>query len=512
MSQTYDQQAVMAHLTDMLEHTIFVQADRQSRFLRFLVEEELGGRGEALNQYAIAMAVFDRDTSFDPLSDAIVRVEARRLRAKLREYYEDADRAAQLEIQLPKGRYRVHFAVREPTPQTAAKAQEPTIAVLAFDNLSSDPNQSYFSDGIAENIMTDLTKVPGLRVLSRHSTFIYKGRAVTCREISEDLGADYVLEGSVSRADSRLRIHAQLIEAATDVHVWAERFDRDSADVFAVQDDVTRQIVLALSGRLAHRSMPCAGALAPRDAEAYDYFLRAKALFYTFTPNGVLEALELLQTAIDREPEHPLMRIGRGRVLLFQFLSGQRLDRSQTLDPALEDARFAVEHASETAMAHGMLGWVLMWHGAIEEALTATQQALALGSGSAEVIRWRALVLASAGRGEDALVMSRRAQDLNPFYMVTDLIASGFAYFALGRYSEALTEAERGLRRAPNFALCRLLQLACLGQLEERDKAEEALLIFRKLRASEHFAEKVTFFNEADALKRFRAGLATAGI
>ena len=188
--------AIRNQLRHMVGCELFRQATQQIRFLEYIVEEELAGRGRKINQYTIALDVFERDESFDPLVDSIVRVEARRLRSKLTEYYADIGKHDPTIIKLPKGRYRiaVEFRRSDDRPQIKLDSDHPSqpaspsinlvphlIAVLPFDNLSNDPNQEYFSDGIAEDVMTDLARVSGIHVISRHSSFVYKGKSVNCR-------------------------------------------------------------------------------------------------------------------------------------------------------------------------------------------------------------------------------------------------------------------------------------------------------------------------------------------
>ena len=240
--------SIREQLDKLLQSNLFDKSGRQSRFLKYIVEEELAGRGSRVSQYGLATDVFDRDATFDPLVDSIVRVEARRLRSKLAEYYLEQGPSDPIVLKLPKGRYRISVLGNshdetwcvQPTTSTtnrvtrstpnfvedtslAEVAEKPTIAVLPFDNLSGDSEQDYFCDGITEDIITDLSKISGLSVISRHSTFVYKGQSLNCREISDDLGANYVLEGSVRRVGDQVRISAQLIDATTDNHLGSCR-------------------------------------------------------------------------------------------------------------------------------------------------------------------------------------------------------------------------------------------------------------------------------------------------
>ena len=292
-----DQKAIREQLVRILNSGPFHQSQRRQRFLEYLVNETLAGRGERLKAYNVALEVFERPETFDPTVDNLVRIEAARLREKLREYYGTEGQSDAIHIDLPKGTYAPLIEFREgeqqvksvskrrmrwqttvpvlalilmlgavgawltrdlwmPAPEGAARRPEgPAIAVLPFANLSDDPKQEYFSDGLTEDLMTELSRASSdLRVLARNTTFQYKGKAVDVPKLGRELGARYVLEGSVRRTDDRLRVMAQLIDTQTGAHVWADRFDREMADIFLVQDEIVSQIVAKIAGELwCHR-------------------------------------------------------------------------------------------------------------------------------------------------------------------------------------------------------------------------------------------------------------------
>ena len=256
-----DQKAIREQLVRILNSGPFHQSQRRQRFLEYLVNETLAGRGEQLKGYNVALEVFDRPETFDPVTDPLVRIEAARLREKLREYYGTEGQSDAIHIDLPKGTYAPLIEFREGEQQVksvskrrmrwqttvpvlavilmlgavgawltrdlwmpARSPEGPTIAVLPFANLSDDPKQEYFSDGLTE----DLSRASrDLRVLARNTTFQYKGKAVDIPKLGRELGARYVLEGSIRRTDDRLRVMAQLIETQTGANVWADRFDRE---------------------------------------------------------------------------------------------------------------------------------------------------------------------------------------------------------------------------------------------------------------------------------------------
>ena len=215
---------VREQLDRILASRGFVQAERIGLFLRYVVEEALAGRGDRLKEYSVAIEVFGRDDSFDPQTSSVVRVEASRLRTKLDEYYREAGVSDSLVIELPRGGYVPIF--RSPQTASAGFSDQPSIAVMPFTNMSTDLEQDYFAAGITEDIITALSRVRQFPVIARNSTFSYKDKAVDIRTVANELGARYVMEGSVRLANNRVRVTAQLINGDTGNHIWADRCDR----------------------------------------------------------------------------------------------------------------------------------------------------------------------------------------------------------------------------------------------------------------------------------------------
>ena len=259
-----DQRAIRDQLGRIVKSVPFRQSQRRQRFLKHIVSETLAGRSDRLTGYNLALQVFGRPETFDPAIDPFVRIEAARLREKLRDYYDDEGQHDAIRIILPKGTYtpQIEFR-REDTPRVdrqnaapthAISSALPSVAVLSFDDLSAQRKFGYLGDGVAEDIITVLSRFPDLAVVARGSSFAYKGKSVDIRQVGRDLGVGYVLEGSVRKDGDKLRIVAQLIDTKSGEHVWAERFDRSGTDPWALQDEITRMIVSALTGRRAHSS------------------------------------------------------------------------------------------------------------------------------------------------------------------------------------------------------------------------------------------------------------------
>ena len=260
-----DQTAVREQLERILHSAPFLQSQRRQRFLEYIVNETLAGRGERLKGYNIALAVFDRPQNFDPAVDPIVRIEAARLRDKLPMNHIETPpplpwwkRGARWQIAVPvlavivalgaAGAWLARDLWAPPTQDELTAAQGPAIAVLPFTNLSGDVKQDYFSDGLTEDILTTLSRARDIRVLARNTTFQYKGKPVDVGKLGRELKARYVLEGSARRSDGRLRVTAQLIDTETGSHIWADRYDREMADIFLVQDEIVNQIVAMTAG------------------------------------------------------------------------------------------------------------------------------------------------------------------------------------------------------------------------------------------------------------------------
>lgn len=500
--------AVGAQLERITESGVFAHADRLSKFLSYTVHATLDPARKSVTQFDIAMDVYDRDDNFDPTTDSLVRVEAGRLRAKLAEYYIDEGKDDPILIELPKGGYEANFEDRNPPKRShgaateppagrrgaawlllaavaialvvlayflavdrssptdfAGRPETPTIAVLPFANLSDDVEQEYFSDGITEDIITDLSILSGLNVIARTSTFTYKDSPFGIRRIGEELGATHILEGSVQRAGDRLRITAQLIDVESESHLWAERYDRDFGDIFDVQDDVTRRIVGALQVALVGTEQERFAVRTTENIEAYDRFLRAKEQFYQFDERSVRVAINLFTAAIERDPGFAEAHAWKARALTYAYLAGFILSTEAALDPALHHARTAVELAPQSPVAHANLAWARRWNMDIDGALASIETAIGLDPNFSEALLWQSLILSSAGRGDDALNAIERSNRLNPNYGVTSIFALGRAHFELGEFDTALGYFDRVIDRSPSFLPTHVFRLAALEKM-----------------------------------------------
>lgn len=349
----------------------------------------------------------------------------------------------------------------------------PSVAVLPFSNLSQDPAQEYFSDGVTEDLITGLSKVSGLFVIARNSVFTYKGRPVKVREVGRDLGVRYVLEGGVQRSGSRVRITAQLVDATTGYHVWAERYDREAGDIFAVQDDVTQQIVRALAVKLSESEKVRLGRPPTGIPEAYDLVLRGHEARRRTTREGNAEARRLFVKALDLDPEYAAAFAGLSWTHLqsWQFL--WTTDRD-SLDRARELAERALALNDTLVDATRLLGQIYLWQKQHDRAIVQAERSLALAPNDADGYETLAEILAWSGRADESIRLIRQAMRLNPHYPVFYLWTLGHAFYLTGRRQEALTALSSIARENPNFVPAHAYRAVLLSELGRAEDARDA--------------------------------------
>lgn len=485
--ETIEASAVRAQLGRMLTHPLFMQSERQSRFLKYIVEETLTGGGRRLNQFVIGVDVFDRDASFDPAIDSIVRVEAGRLRAKLREYYAEVGQGDPVWILLPKGRYATVFqsggpAVGSPHPANGsaghpASQARPIVAVLPFDNRSDDPEQEYFSDGIAEDLITELSRVSGIGVMSRQSTFIFKGKSAPAQQVCEELGADHVVHGSVRKAGTRVRITAQLVDGRTGQQRWADRYDRELLDIFSVQDEVVQKIASALQVTLTNSGTGRTSRKGAPSVEAYDCVLRGQEYARSFRREDLLQARALFRRAMTLDANYAEAHASLARVLVYEWIAGFSTERDRVLPEALDLAQRAVALDPDSAITHSTLGWTHLWMDDYNSAIVEGEKAIELDQSSAFALSWMAMCQAWAGKTEEAAQLLERAMQLNP--VEPYYYARGLIYYVKNQLREAADLFEKSVRNNLSFVPARLYLASCYGLLgqEQAGRAEIAAIM-----------------------------------
>jgi TolB-like protein len=374
-----------------------------------------------------------------------------------------------------------------------AAGTRPVIAVLPFDNMSGNPDEDYFSDGLTEDIITELARFTDIDVLSRNSTFQYKGTPVKAQTLSKELGASYMLEGSVRRGGNRVRVTAQLIDADRGDHVWAERYDRDLEDIFAVQDELTQQIAAAMGHTVQNAALERTVHRAASDLNAYDCVLRARRFAAELTPSVHARARDLLETAIALDPTY-----SRAHAMLADvYLAGYRFDfnpQPQPLERAFEEAMRAVELDPRNAYAHFWLAAVYYFRRQMERFDAEADRAQQLNPNDSELLADLGHYHVVRGNIERGIDLTRQAMRLNPLHPGWYYFTFAFAYCGLGDFEQALVEIAK--IDMDDFFWTPMLRAAVLGQLGRIEEARAALAAAKAAKPGlvpEQFVERWMF-------------------
>jgi len=558
-SSSLGRDAVLLQLTKILASPRFVNAERLRRFLGFVVEESQSGRGDQLKEYVIGVEVYGRGESYDPRVDAIVRVEAGRLRTRLEQYYDREGRNDPVLISLPKGCYAPTIVERGPvgTPEEpaglgagstvkhwnsrlilallgvlmlcgaaifwsrsnwAGPAKNLSIVVLPLENLSADSEQEYFSDGMTDLLITDLAKIRALRVISRTSAQAYKRAKKPLREIGQELGADYVVEGTVQRAGQRVRITAQLIALPRERHVWAESYERDLRDILALQREVASVIARQVRVQLTPQDSARLADVRPVNNKAYEDYLKGRYYQEKRTEEGLNKAVAYFTESIAKDPHNGFAYSGLADS--YTYLVNHGYLRPRDGGPQAKTmAMKALEIDSTLAEAHTSLAYIRMvydwdWSGAESE----FRRSIDLDPAYAKAHSLFACYFSTQGRGDAAVGEMRRALEVDPvsiydnanlgrhlhlarrfneaidqFRKTLDMDSgSAFAHWGLGDaldevglYSEAIGEYQKALGLAGNSTdiLTGLaIAYARSGKMQEAYSALDQLLALSRQR------------------------------
>ncbi len=397
-----------------------------------------------------------------------------------------------------------------------ALPEKPSIAILPFDNMSSDPEQVFFAEGIAEDIITELSKFRSLFVIARTSSFAFKGQALEVGEIGRRLGVRYVVEGSVRRAGNRVRITAQLIDAVNNSHLWAERYDRDLEDIFAVQDEVTHAIVTTIEPHLADTERQRARRKPPESLDAWTSYQRGLWHLYQYTLEDASIGVAFMEQALERDPNFALAHAGLAFSLYYLVLSGFSKDRAGDIGRAYDSGKRAIMLDASDPFAHVALGRVHGIRGEHDSAILHCDRAIKLNPSYSLAHFGRAHSLWMSGRAEAALLSHAEAMRLSPNdpVMWAYMASRSIALTLLERYDEALDWAHRALRQ-PNSALyARVAELAALGHLGRAEEAAEGLAWLRQKRpdVTLAFLLEALPITDPEYRIRFEAGLRKAGL
>jgi adenylate cyclase len=378
---------------------------------------------------------------------------------------------------------------------------KPSIAVLPFDNLSADPEQEYFSDGLTDEVITALSGIQKLFVIARNSTFTYKGKPVKVQQVSEELGVRYVLEGSVKKAGDKIRISAQLIDALDGHHLWAKRYDRNLSDIFAVQDEITKKIITAMQVKLTEGEQARALAKGTNNLEAYLKYLQAHELIYRLNIQSIALGKQLAEEAIALDPEYAPAYYALGKVHMLDVWLGTSESPKASMAKAMELAQKAIVLDDTLGEAYAFLGYLYAMKRKHDKALALGEKAVALNPNSAESHMRYGKILTFAGKHEEAIPELETAIRLNPIPPNLYLYSLGISYCLAGQYDEAITWCEKAVRREPDSFFARLfmaMAYSASGRDEEaRVEAAEVLRIHPRF-SLERFAKRVPYKKQED--------------
>jgi TolB-like protein len=550
------QKAVRDQLERIIKSGRLHQSRRRQRFHENILNETLAGRGERLKGYNVALAVFDREETFDSNIDPSVRMEAARLRDRLREYYDTDGQDDSIRIELPKGTYTPLIEFRDAAtsdgspdrPDEAHAAQGktpsfaeaaighdqtslrsawstrrgnmpvlalilvlgglggwllddlwlpkraaddpalglptvPAIAVLPFTNLSGDPKQDYFSDGLTDDILTELSRARDLRVLARNTSFQFTDDAEDVGKLGRELKVRYLLKGTVRRNDDRLRVTAQLIDASTGSHVWADRYDREMADVLLVQDDIVNQIVAKIAGSygaIESAEARSAARKSPDQIQAYDLVLRARnAIQFEWTKDTFRQAEGFLRQAIVLDPSNAQAR----RELAWFGVMGWVFRLDETLVPQNEivaQAAKAVQLDPADARARMVAASAYFFTKQLDLFAREGDQALALAPYDAEIMATLACMISASGDHQRGVALAERANALNADVSIGWYHSTVYtAEYLNGDYAHALKVARENPQQEAFYSHLEIIPI--LGQLGRKQEARESWQALVKL-------------------------------
>jgi len=401
------------------------------------------------------------------------------------------------------------FYLRSPAVEVASKERmafplpdKPSIAVLPFVNMSDDSKEEYFSDGITEEIITALSKTPHLFVISRQSTFTYKGKPAKIKQVSEELGVRYVLEGSVRKVGDKVRISALLIDALTGRHLWAERYDRELKDILALQDAITLEIITALQVKLTMGEMAHSMAKGTKNLEAYLKCMQSVENFTRHTKEGNAIGKKLAEEAIALDPKYSRAYVALAQTYILEVLLGTTESPERSMAKATELIKKAISLDDSEPDAHAVLGYMYTMMGQHEKAITEVERAVALNPNSVGNLSRLSFVLLNAGRPEEAISVTKNLRRLSPsFTAQATFVHLAMAYRLTGKYKEAIETCKEAMLHVPNNIFI-YLQLAAtsnmMGREEEaRAAAAEVLKINPKFSLGQ-YAKTIYFKSQAD--------------
>jgi adenylate cyclase len=422
-------------------------------------------------------------------------------RGKLDIAFEDAGDQQLKNIERPVRIYRVlsNAAAGSSRPALLLPGK-PSIAVLPFQNMSGDPEQEYFADGMVEEIITALSRFRQLFVIARNSTFTYKGQAADVKQVSRELGVRYVLEGSVRKGGNRVRVTAQLIDAASSAHVWAERYDRDVSDVFAVQDEITASVAGVIEPTLADVEQQRVLRKPPERLDAWEAYQRGLWHFNKFGPEENQTAQTFFRRTIELDPNFAPGHYGLALALQWDIWHYSTRPFSEVQGAPLTEARIAVSLDDKDAMAHAVLAHMTMWGGEWEAAIAEARTAFALNPNSAFVLSMLGCVLGFGGHREEALNRLQQAMRASPHDPLLWLwtLWTGVIQFNSRKFDAAVERLRQVVRLRPGYNQSKVLIAASLAHLGRIDEARELLEGARAQIVDPRFSQRAPWLRPED--------------
>ncbi len=413
------------------------------------------------------------------------------------------------------------FYMRRPTIESASEGKmavplpdKPSIAVLAFDNLSGDPAQEYFSDGITEDIITALSKTPKMFVIARNSTFTYKGKPVKVQQVAEELGVRYVLEGSVSKIGEKVRITAQLIDAKTGRHLWAEKYDRELKDILALQDEVTKSIITELQVKLTDGEQAHIRAKGTNNLEAYLKVLEARELEIGINIEKNRKARRLLEEAIELDPNYAAAYRWLGSSHFVDVLLGLSKSPRDSFERAVELSKKALSIDNSLGDAHGLLGYLNIFTKHYEEGMSELEKSVEFYPNEADLQAYLAMGLLYTDELDEAILVQKKAIRLNPMAPSWYLNNLAAMYRSKGNYKEALVWSEKAVKQEPEYTIGRV-NLCSIYYLSGREEdahlqANEVLKLNPKFSLQK--LEKTLPYKNPEVKKSYIDALRNAGL
>jgi adenylate cyclase len=505
---------------EMAERNTAVAAERRIEFriginLGDIIKDRGDIHGDGVNVAARLEALAE------PGGICVSRVVRDQVRDKLDFGFDDRGEQQVKNIARPVRIFDVRIAGEKataaPDPPTRASLplpDKPSISVLPFTNMSGDPEQEYFADGMVEDIITGLSRIKWLFVIARNSTFVYKGKPIDVKQVGRELGVRYVLEGSVRKSGNRVRVTGQLIDTETATHVWAERYDRALDDIFALQDELTMSVIGAIEPTLRQAEIERAKRKRPDSLDAYDLYLRALPFAFTAMPEFMDQALPLLQQAVAIEPDYALAHAYIAWCNEIRHLRGGLHD--ETRAAGLRHAHLAIATGGDDATALAVAAFVIgILKQDYQTAFNAFDRAMALSPSSAQAFGFSSIIRAWAGDSRTSVEHAETAIRLSPFdpLIYFPYIGSAIGHFFAGDFDDAVSAASRAAQANPRFSIPCVLQAASLASLGRIDEAKASAQRLLSLEPTFSVGSFVTVkFTSAERLSMLAEALRQAGL